>query len=174
MDQNQTQAPACRGFSLRAKQSNAGLINAKITLRNGARINRENLWERAAKRTAPDRTRACAAGEGAGSQAVEEVGRGPLASDDLSASTATGESGKGILCDFNAPPGRRPRRDACLSASKHLLHRSRRVRLASAREVILIPSALSGSIGATMLNGTKSTTFDCSQSIRELYANLLL
>jgi hypothetical protein len=25
---------------------------AKITLRNGARINRENLWERAAKRTA--------------------------------------------------------------------------------------------------------------------------
>ena len=29
-----------------------------------------------------------------------------LASDDLSASTATGESGKGILRDFNAPPGR--------------------------------------------------------------------
>src|SRR5262249_54333670 len=39
-----------------------------------------------------------------------------LASDDLSASTATGESGKGILRDFNAPPGRGPRRAACLSA----------------------------------------------------------
>src|SRR5215472_3421873 len=33
-----------------------------------------------------------------------------------SASTAAGESGKGILRDFNAPPGRRPRRAACLSA----------------------------------------------------------
>src|SRR5262245_13574816 len=60
-----------------------------------------------------------------------------LASDDLSASTATGESGKGILRDFNAPPGRGPRRDACLSASQHLLHRRRRVRLASASEVTL-------------------------------------
>ena len=35
-----------------------------------------------------------------------------LASDDLSASTATGESGKGILRDFNAPPGRGLRRDS--------------------------------------------------------------
>ena len=31
-----------------------------------------------------------------------------LASDNLSASTATGESGKGILRDFNAAPGRGP------------------------------------------------------------------
>ena len=52
-------------------------------------------------------------------------------------STATGESGKGILRDFNAPPGRGPRRDACLSAAKHLPDRSRRVRLASASEVTL-------------------------------------
>src|SRR6516162_780047 len=52
-------------------------------------------------------------------------------------STATGESGKGILRDFNAPPGRRPRRDACLTAAKHLPDRSRRVRLASASEVTL-------------------------------------
>src|SRR5262249_16005127 len=44
---------------------------------------------------------------------------------------------KGILRDFNAPPGRGPRRDACLSASQHLLHRRRRVRLASASEVTL-------------------------------------
>src|SRR5215467_9464471 len=52
-------------------------------------------------------------------------------------STATGESGKGILRDFNAPPGRGPRRDACLSAAKHLPDRSRRVRLASASEMTL-------------------------------------
>src|SRR6516165_3607230 len=52
-------------------------------------------------------------------------------------STATGESGKGILRDFNAPPGRRPRRDACLTAAKHLPDRSRRVRLASASEMTL-------------------------------------
>src|SRR5262245_19839412 len=48
-------------------------------------------------------------------------------------STATGESGKGILRDFNAPPGRGPRRDACLSPAD----RSRRVRLASASEMTL-------------------------------------
>src|SRR6266436_6759604 len=60
-----------------------------------------------------------------------------LASDDLSASTATGESGKGILRDFNAPPGRGPRRDAYLSAAKHLPDRSRRVRLSSASEMTL-------------------------------------
>src|SRR5262245_64310263 len=60
-----------------------------------------------------------------------------LALDDLSASTATGESGKAILRDFNAPPGRGPRRDACLSASQHLLHRSRSVGPAAASEVPL-------------------------------------
>src|SRR5499426_1254916 len=44
---------------------------------------------------------------------------------------------EGILRDFNAPPGRGPRRDACLSASQHLLHRSRSVGPAAASEVPL-------------------------------------